>query len=84
MTVLHVLDNPPEATGAGLAEAMLGEARAEVVWVNATAPAGFYDDPEVVRLVWLIGDLAAQLRGRLANHNTRPATPRLFDQEEDR
>lgn len=81
MTAPRILD--ATRSDAGVVKAMLGEARAEVVWVNATAPTGFYDDPEVVRCVWQLGDLAAELRGRLANHNNQPAAPRLFDQETD-
>lgn len=63
-----------------IAKLMLGEARAEIVWVRAEAPDDFWADSEVVRCVWLVADAAAELRGRLANHNRRH--PALYDQEQ--
>ena len=66
MTAVRILDDAPEATDAGTAKAMLGEARANVVWAHATAPEAFFAAPEVADLIWRLGDLAAELRGRLA------------------
>jgi len=76
---------PFRPAGPAVTKLMLAEARAEVVWVNATAPEDFYDDPNVVRLIWQLGDAAAELRGRLAQRRVETLeTPsaQLFDQDE--
>lgn len=73
---------PVRADDAAITKGMLGEARAEIVWVRAEAPDDFWADPEVVRCVWLVADAAAELRGRLAKHNQRH--PALYDQEQQR
>lgn len=59
------------ADGPAVVKAMLGEARAEIVWVRCEAPDEFWDDPEVTRCVDLIADAAAELRGRYAKHLAR-------------
>ena len=79
MTVVRILDAIPESTAAGAAKAILGQARANVVWIHATAPTGFYDDPDMADLVWQLGDLVDEIRGRLARHDA-PPTPPVPDQ----
>jgi len=74
--------SPTTPTPTSIVRSMLAEARSEVVWVDASAPEDFYSDPQIVDLVWKLGDIAAELRGRLAQRRVETPSAQLFDQDE--